>query len=138
MQPSHPDPIKHREIGFRDPHPDPEQARSAARVLSCVEGVVSVSVPNPERNLLHVSYDITRIGLRAVESLLVEFGFHLDDSLLFKLKRALYYFTEQNELDNLGINRDQDHSTREVFMRCYRCKSHGCRDERPEYWRKYL
>lgn len=138
MQPSHPDPIKHREIGFRDPHPDPQQAHSAAQVLGCVDGVVSVSVPSPARNLLYVSYDITRIGLRAVEALLVELGFHLDDSLLFKLKRALYYFTEQNELDNLGINRDQDHSTREVFMRCYRCKSHGCRDERPEYWRKYL
>jgi len=138
MQPSHPDPIKHREIGFRDPHPDPKQAHSAAQLLTCVEGVVSVSVPSPARNLLCVSYDITRIGLRAVEALLVELGFHLDDSLLFKLKRALYYFTEQNELDNLGINRDQDHSTREVFMRCYRCKSHGCRDERPEYWRKYL
>ena len=138
MQPSHPDPIKHREIGFRDTHPDPQQAHSAAQVLSCVDGVVSASVPSPARNILHVSYDLSLIGLHAVESLLVELGFHLDDSLLFKLKRALYYFTEQNELDNLGITRDQDHSTRDVFVRCYRCKTHGCRDERPEYWRKYL
>ncbi len=138
MQPSHPDPIKHREIGFRDPHPDPQQAHSAAQLLSGVEGVVSASVPNPAHNILHVSYDLTLIGLHAVESLLVELGFHLDDSLLFKLKRALYYFTEQNELDNLGITRDQDHSTRDVFVRFYRGKTHGCSDERPEYWRKYL
>ena len=138
MQPSHPDPIKHREIGFRDPHPGPQQAHSAAQVLSCVEGIVSASVPSPTHNILHVSYDLSLIGLYAVESLLVELGFHLDDSLLFKLKRALYYFTEQNELDNLGITRDQDHSTRDVFVRCYRGKTHCCRDERPEYWRKYL
>jgi hypothetical protein len=130
--------IKHREIGFRGPHPDPRQAHSAAEALGAVAGVVSVSVPNPTRNSLHISYDLTQIGLLAVESLLTELGFHLDDSLLFKLKRALYYFTEQNELDSRGITHDQDHNTREVFMRCYRCKSHGCRDERPEYWRKYL
>jgi hypothetical protein len=138
MQPLHPDSVKHREIGFRDPHPDPQQAQSAAQVLGCVEGIVSVSVPSPARNMLRVSYDLSLIGMRAVESLLVELGFHLDDSLLYKLKRALYYFTEQNELDSLGITRDQDHSARDVFVRCYRCKTHGCRDERPEYWRKYL
>lgn len=138
MQPPPADSIKHREIGFRDPHPDPQQALSAAQVLGCVAGVVSVSVPSPARNILRVSYDLTQIGLLSVESLLAELGFHLDDSLLYKLKRALYYFTEQNELDNRGINHDQDHNTRDVFVRCYRGKSHGCRDERPEYWRKYL
>ena len=138
MQPRQPDSVKHREIGFRDPHPDPQQAHSAAQVLTGVEGVVSASIPSPARNVLHVSYDLSLIGLQAVESLLIELGFHLDDSLLFKLKRALYYFTEQNELDNLGITRDQDRSTRDVFVRCYRGKTHGCRDERPDCWRKYL
>ncbi len=138
MQPVNPDAVKHREIGFRDPHPDPQQAQSAAQVLGCVEGVVSVSVPDPTENIIRVSYDLTRIELRALESLLAELGFHLSDSLLCKLKRALYYFTEQNELDSLGVTRDQDHSTRDVFVRCYRCRTHGCRDERPEYWRKYL
>ena len=138
MQPRQPDSVKHREIGFRGPHPDPQQAHSAAQVLTCVEGVMSASVISPARNLLHVSYDLSLIGLQGLESLLLELGFHLDDSLLFKLKRALYYFTEQNELDNLGASRYQDRSTRDVFVRCYRCRNHGCRDQRPEYWRKYL
>jgi hypothetical protein len=138
MDEPYPDPIKHREIGFRNPHPDPQQAQSAVLVLADVEGVISVSIPNSSQDAIHISYDLRQICLRIVEALLYELGFHLDNSLLSKLKRALHYYTEENELENLNITRDQDHSTREIFMRCYRCQSHGCRDERPDYWRKYL
>jgi hypothetical protein len=130
--------IKHREIGFRGPHADPCQAQSAAQVLGCTDGVLSASVPDGTPNLLQVRYDLSVIGLRAVEALLVELGFHLDDSLLFKLRRALYYYTEDNELGSRTLSRDQDRSTREVFVHRYRGKSHGCRDGRPDYWRKYL
>lgn len=132
-----PDPIKHREIGFRDPHPDPQQAESAIMVLAEVEGVVHAAIPDPALNSIRISYDLNLICLRLVEALLDELGFHLDNSLLAKLKRALYYFTEENEIQALAINNDQDHSTREIFMRCYRCKIHGCRDQRPEHWRNY-
>ncbi len=132
------EPIKHREIGFRNPHPDPKQAQSAVLLLADVEGILSASIPDRSRQTIHISYDLSLICLRVVEALLSELGFHLDNSLLTKLKRALHYYTEENELESLGIRRDQDHSTREIFMRCYRCKSHGCRDGRPDYWRKYL
>ena len=132
------EPIKHREIGFRNPHPDPKQAQSAVLLLADVEGILSASIPDRSRQAIHISYDLSLICLRVVEALLSELGFHLDNSLLAKLKRALHYYTEENELESLGIRRDQDHSTREIFMRCYRCKSHGCRDGRPDYWRKYL
>ncbi len=132
------EPIKHREIGFRNPHPDPKQAQSAVLLLADVEGILSASIPDRSRQTIHISYDLSLICLRVVEALLSELGFHLDNSLLAKLKRALHYYTEENELESLGIRRDQDHSTREIFMRCYRCKSHGCRDGRPDYWRKYL
>jgi len=138
MDRRNPDPIKHREIGFRNPHPDPKQAQSAVLILADVEGIISASIPDRSRHTIHISYDLSRICLRVVEALLFELGFHLDNSLLSKLKRALHYYTEENELENLGITRDQDHSTRDIFMRFYRCKSHGCRDERPDYWRKYL
>ena len=138
MDRPYPDPIKHREIGFRNPHPDPQQAQSAVLILADVEGIISASIPDRSRNTIHISYDLSQICLRVVEALLFELGFHLDNSLLCKLKRALHYYTEENELENLGVTRDQDHSTRDIFMRCYRCKSHGCRDERPDYWRKYL
>jgi hypothetical protein len=138
MEQPTPESVKHREIGFRDPHPDPQQAQTALLLLADVEGVVHVSIPDQARSSIHISYDLNCICLRVVETLLIELGFHLDNGLMAKLKRALYYYTEENETGSLLIQDDQEYSTREIFMRCYRCKTHGCRDARPEYWRNYL
>ncbi|HHO67677.1 MAG TPA: hypothetical protein ENK12_01480 [Gammaproteobacteria bacterium] len=138
MSTGHPDQIKHREIWFRDPHPDPSQAQSALLVLSDVPGIIHLDIPDPARNCIRVSYDLAEINLQIIDCLLSELGFHLDNSLMSRLKRALYYYTEETEFENLGIPRDQDHTTRDIFMRCYRCKRHGCRDDRPEHWRHYL
>ncbi|HHH44602.1 MAG TPA: hypothetical protein ENK49_10730 [Gammaproteobacteria bacterium] len=138
MDQASPDPVKYREIGFCSPHPDPQQALSAMLVLADLDGILHVTVPDRSRNALHVRYDLNRISLNVIEDLLSELGFHLDNSLLAKLKRALYYYTEENELQALGHPTGQDQSTRDIFMRCYRCHTHGCRDERPQHWRKYL
>jgi hypothetical protein len=138
MQRSTPASLKFREIGFSDPHPDPQQAQTALLLLAEVEGILRASIPDPSRNSIHIHYDLSQICLRVVEALLTELGFHLDNSLIAKLKRALYYYTEENEMGSLLIHDDQDHSTREIFMRCYRCRTHGCRDGRPEHWRNYL
>jgi hypothetical protein len=138
MDGSSPEFIKHREIGFSEPHPDLQQARSAMLVLSGVDGIVRVATSHASPKVIHVSYDLTRITLGLIEEFLSELGFHLDNSLLRKLKRALYHFTEENQRQNLLINHDQDHSTRDIFMRNYRCRMHGCRDGRSEHWRKYL
>lgn len=138
MDAQNPDTLKHREIGFTEPHPDPRQAHSAVLVLSGIEGIVSVCVHDNNPSIICISYDLNAISLSLIEEFLGELGFHLDNSLLYKLRRALYYFTEENQCNNLAMSRDQDHNTRDIFMRNYRCKVHGCRDERPEYWRKYL
>jgi hypothetical protein len=107
-------------------------------VLVDIDGIVRVTVPHRTRNAIHVSYDLNHISLNVIEGLLSELGFHLDNSLMAKLKRALCYYTEENELQALGLPTGQDQSTREIFMRCYQCHSHGCRDGRPQHWRKYL
>lgn len=138
MDEPYPESVKHREIGFRDPHPDPHQAKTALVLLADVQGIVHASIPDPTRNCIRVSYDLSRVCLRVVEALLTELGFHLDNSLMSRFKRALYYYTEENEMQSLSVHDTQDYSTREIFMRCYRCKMHGCRDERPEHWRNYL
>lgn len=138
MERPNPASVKHREIGFRDPHPDPHQAQTALLLLTDLDGILHASIPDSTGNTLHISYDLARICLRMVEALLGELGFHLDNSLMAKLKRALYYYTEENEMQSLVVRDDQDHNTREIFMRCYRCKTHGCRDIRPEHWRNYL
>jgi len=130
--------VKHRDIGFHDPHPDPQQAQTALLLLADRPGIVRISIPDPAHNRLHIIYDVNHITLQQIETQLSELGFHLDNSLLSNLKRALYYYTEDNEREARSVHDDQDHSTREVFMRCYRCRTHGCRDARPEHWRNYL
>lgn len=133
-----PDTVKYREIGFSNLHPDPQQARNAVLVLADINGILNATIPDPSRNYINVSYDLNHICLHVIEDLLSELGFHLDNSLLSKLKRALYYYTEENEQENLVGTSGQELNTREIFLRYYQCHSHGCRDERPDYWRKYL
>ena len=130
-----PDVIRHREILFRAPHPDPRQAHSATLILTDVEGVVKVE---PQGDLhLYVSYDITFISLQVIEEVLIEFGYHLDNNLLNKLKRALYHYSEEVTQSQLGC-RAKSGCTQAVFIHKYRQRPHGCRDERPEHWRHYL
>jgi len=136
----HPDPdtIKHRDVAFRDTLPGQQQALDALLALSDIEGVLEISLADSSHNAIRVSYDLRQIDLCTIESLLFELGFHLDNSLLTRIKRALYYYTEGIELENISTSRDQDQSTREIFTRCYLNNRHGCRDARPEHWRRYL
>jgi hypothetical protein len=136
MGTTHPDRIKHREVWFRGPHPDPLQAQSAFLLLSDLEGILAVRLVECTADVLHVSYDVHIICLQHIEEILVEVGYHLDNNLLVKLKRAIYYYTEQVERETHGSQ--SGNSTRNLFIEHYRRHTHGCRDERPQHWRKYL
>jgi len=132
-----PDPerTKHREVHFRAPPPAAEQAYHAAFALSKVEGVLRAhSSAGP---VVHVTYDLTEVSLQLIECLLIELGFHLDNSLLAKLKRALYYYTEQAEQETLGCQRGRGNCTQAIFINRYQHLQHGCRDDRPDHWRHY-
>ena len=124
--------LRHREILFATPHPDDNQAQSAMVILVDVEGVEQVTaITNTQ---LSISYDVTCVTLNIIEQALLELGYHLDNSLLSKMKRALYYYTEETLRTNLGCS----NCTRDVFINRYQKQSHGCRDERPQHWRHYL
>lgn len=127
--------VKHREIRFCRLHPDQQQAHSASLVLADVEGIEIIRPQNPF--LLHISYDLTYLNLKLIEDVLIDLGYHLDNSLMVKLKRALYYYTEEVERANLGIE-ESGFADKQVFINRYLKLRHGCRDERPEYWRNYL
>lgn len=130
------DAIKHREIWFRGPHSDPNQAQTATLVLADLEGVLRVRPQHSE--LIRVSYDVRLVTLLVIDGLLAELGFHLDNSLLTKLRRALYYYTEDAQQDLLGCKRGRGNCTQAVFVNRYRKIEHGCRDHRPDHWRQYL
>jgi len=127
--------IKAREIGFCELHPDRAQAHSASLVLSGIDGVETVQLIS--NHMLHVRYDIGKITLQMIEEGLVELGYHLDNTLLMRMKRSLFYYTEEIERNNLGMAQSSG-VTPQVFIHRYQKIFHGCRDHRPEYWRNYL
>ncbi len=127
---------KQREILFEPLHPDPNQAHSATLALSDLDGIEQVSAISPLRLL--VLYRLSEITLADIEFLLRELGFHLDNSLMSKMKRALYAYTEETERANHGYSSSQGQTTRDVFIKQYQKRPHGCRDPRPSHWRDYL
>jgi hypothetical protein len=135
MSAEDPDLRKTREIRFQFPHSDPNQAGTAALLLEGVEGVGPLEVVDPA--MLRVGYDLRCVTLRELECALEELGFHLDNSLMSKLRRAIWYFADDTQRANLGCERDSN-CTRRVFVNRYQLRFHGCRDERPEHWRQYL
>ncbi len=127
---------KQREILFSPLHPDPNQAYSATLALSDLNGIEDFDIVSPTR--LSVRYFLSMITLADIEFVLRELGYHLDNSLMSKMKRALYAYTEETERANHGYSHSQDKSTRDVFIKQYQKRPHGCRDPRPSHWRDYL
>ncbi len=130
--------IKERDIQLRGPCDPSLNADGAIFLLADVEGVQSCTRIDDHR--LSVRYDLSKIGLEQIEKALAEVGFHLDNSLINKLRRALYYFTEDNERANLGLGKltCSQGCAIKVFAARYRQISQGCRDPRPEHLRRYL
>ena len=128
--------IKHREIVFDSNHPDPQQGKTAALRLSDVPGVLDVQVISD--TAIKVSYQLLEIDLQQIEDGLVDAGFHLSGKLIYKLKRALYYYTEETQRVNNGCPRGDSNCTRNVFVNRYSRLDLETRDPRPEHWREYL
>lgn len=135
MDPANIDFIKQHEIHFRNVDPSANDARETLLLLMDIQGIADIRALT--RDCVQVRYDIRQITLQIIESALSEVGFHLDNSLLNKMKRALLYYTEETQLVNLGYQHNQASSTLDIFVSCYNQRRHGCRDERPEYLRHY-
>lgn len=125
--------IKLREIQFCKLRPD-NQAAAASELLSGIDGVISTQPQAP--HLLLVRYDVRQLTLAVIDAALTDLGYHLSSNLLAKLKRSLYYYTEETERQNLGLD-GSCMSCSQVFVNRYQRLRHGCRDERPEHWRHY-
>ena len=126
--------IKRREIRFCHLHPEPNQARSALLLLSDAEGVVDIQFV--DELCLHVAYDVRLLTLQSLEDVLIRLGYHLDNRLLTRMKRALYAYSEETQRANIGC--EETDNTTMVFVKRYTINYHGCRDKRPQHWRKYL
>jgi len=128
--------LKHREIAFSKLHPDPNQAQTATLLLSDLDGVRHVHFVSP--TFMRISYQVLQISLQDIEDILKELGFHLDNRLIYRMKRSLYYYTEETQRANNGCIKGDSNCTQKVFIKRYQAMKHGCRDQRPAHWRKYL
>lgn len=131
MQPT--DLEKTREIVFHELPPG-----QAARARELLDGLDSIqaSIKIEGGRTLVVQYSVTHYTLQGLEKALEVQGFHLDNSLLQKLKRALIYYCENVQRENLAINAP-DAKSQQVFARVYEQQLHGDCDETPEEWREY-
>lgn len=130
------DRFKHRQVFFDELHPDGNQADTAASFLAGVEGVLRAEPTAPL--VLSVSYDVLQTTLQEIEEALRELGLHLDGAIKHRIRRALAYYTEDTFRANCGCTRGESNCTKKVFAKRYETLEHGCRDRRPEHWRRYL
>lgn len=123
---------KTREIVF---HPLPVGQVERARVL--LQGLEGLEVTiGAASNTLLVRYHVCEYTLEGLETALSSQGFHLDNNLLCKLKRALAYFCEGVQRSNVEAN-EPDIKSQQAFMKVYERRLHGDSDETPEEWRDY-
>jgi len=125
-----------RDISFCALHPDVNQAGTASALLEGLEGIDHVELSNDRQITVHYSLDA--VTLEAIEALLVDRGFHLDNSLLQRMRRALIHYTEENQRRNLGCGRGESNCASKLFVKQYQQREHGCKDARPSHWRRYL
>jgi hypothetical protein len=123
---------KNREIVF---HALP--AGQAQRALVLLEGLDGLVVAiGPDGSRLLVRYHICEYTLEGLETALASQGFHLDNSLLSKLKRTLAYFSESVQRRNVAAD-EPDIKSQQAFITVYERHLHGDCDDTPEEWRGY-
>lgn len=114
----------------------PGQVPEAADDLSHVEAV-EVEAKSEKRSV-GVGYELTQHTLAELEEHLEDKGFHLDNTLMSKLMRALIHYVEDTQLHNLEApERRTKRSTQEAYGEAWEHHPHGDHDDTPPEWRDY-
>lgn len=133
---SNQDTIRIRTLRFSGPMPPHEQAEHAHEFLDGLQGVYRIERVADDG--LQLTYDLNHTCLEFIETHLQAQGFHLDNSLLTKLRRALHYYSEAALIDTLRNGDECRQRIQEVAKKTFEQTRHGCTDPRPEPWRHYL
>ena len=88
------------------------------------------------KNAITISYNILQYTLQGIESALISQNFHLDNNLLQKIRRALAYYCEEIQRENLKVP-ERPQKSQQVFVHAYEHHPHGDHDETPLEWREY-
>ena len=124
---------KRREIGFAKFPPG--QVAEAADELKALERLEVT--PAFESRQVQVGYSLTDYTLRELEEHLEDRGYHLDNTLMAKVMRALIHYVEDTQLHNLGVPERLIKKSHEAYVRAWEQHPHGDRDETPPEWREY-
>lgn len=123
---------KQREITFSAT--PPYQMQQAFLLLDGMEGLsVYISV---RPRTLSVRYHVNNYTLEGLENGLIAQGFHLDNSILSKLKRSIAYYCERIQRENL-VQPERTEKIREAFVQAWEHHPHGDYDATPEELRTY-
>ena len=133
--------IKNREIHFCSIHANPDQAHSAVFIVNDLDGVLMSHALDNHR--IKLAYDLDKITLEEIEVILSNEGFHLDNSILAKIKRSIVFYCEEASRENSRNERlikevHDKHKSDVIYLRPKKKKLCDCRDQRPEHWRQYL
>lgn len=94
--------------------------------------------PHVERRAVGVAYDLKEHSLQELEGALEDKGYHLDNTLMSKMMRALIYYVEETQLHNLGApHRLLKKSQHEAYTHAWERHPHGDHDDTPPEWREY-
>lgn len=125
---------KHREILFAKFPPG--QVPEAADDLKHLDEVEVAA--KTEKRAVGVTYELQQHTLQELEDHLEDKGYHLDNTLLSKLTRALIHYVEDTQLHNLSApERRTKRSAQEAYVQAWEHHPHGDHDDTPPEWREY-
>lgn len=125
---------KHREIRFCKLKQQ-QQVADALDLLATLPGLEVTAGPLP--NGVTVSYEIADHCMEGLETLLIDRGFHLENTLYCKLIRALVYFTEETQRRNLHQPERLIKQSQAVYSHAWDHHPHGDHDDTPPELRDY-
>lgn len=123
--------LKRREIVF---HPLPPG--QVERALALLGGLPGLSVSRIGPLALQLEYCVADYTLQDLEAALGAQGFHLEGSLLIRIKRTLAYYSERVQRENMGKPEPRTKNY-QAHVEAWDKRPHGDHDETPVEWRQY-
>ncbi len=119
---------KQRDIFF-----SPQPENQVARAVQFLSELPDCEVKQGETvDSLNVSYSLHQHTLEKLEGLLVDNGFHLDNSVLRSIERNIIYYCEDTICHNMEIPvHPTKKNQKEVFVKAYDQEPHGDFDDIP-------
>lgn len=114
----------------------PGQVPEASDYLARIERVETEALV--EKRAVGVAYDLREHSLQELEGTLEDKGYHLDNTLMSKMMRALIYYVEETQLHNLEAPlKPLKRSQSEAYTHAWERHPHGDHDDTPPEWREY-